>query len=171
MDQPVDDFAHYVRARTPALIRTAYLLTGDQHRAEDLVQEALIRTYRAWRRVRDGYPDAYTRKVMYHLNISRRRLRSSSEVVTSEPPEPTARGRPDEFETAATRIALQAALGQLAPRQRAVIVLRYFEDVTEAEAAEVLGVSVGTIKSQTARALARLRAIAPHLLDAEGINR
>ena len=169
MARPADDFDAYVRVRTPALIRTAYLLTGDQHRAEDLVQDALIRTYRAWGRLHASNPDAYTRKVMYHLNIARWRKASSSEVVTQEPPEPGLR-QPDETQAIATRVAVQAALAQLAPRQRAVIVLRYFDDVTEVEAAETLGVSVGTIKSQTAKALARLRAIAPHLLEPEGIR-
>jgi DNA-directed RNA polymerase specialized sigma24 family protein len=70
MDSSRQEFEAYVRARSPALLRSAYLLTGDQHLAEDLVQDALIRTHRAWRRLRDSNPDAYTRKVMYHLNIA-----------------------------------------------------------------------------------------------------
>ncbi len=164
-----DAFPQYVRARSPAVQRTAFLLTGDQHRAEDLVQEALIRTYRAWDRLHSGNPDAYTRTVMYHQNISWHRRRRHREVSTGEPPEPPP--RTDGEQLAADRIALRAALARLAARQRAVIVLRFFEDATEAEAAEVLGITVGTVKSQTAKALARLRAIAPGLLDAEEVRR
>jgi RNA polymerase sigma-70 factor (sigma-E family) len=169
MDRPAEDFDAYVRARTPALVRTAYLLTGDQHRAEDLVQDALIKTYRAWDRLQSSSPDAYTRKVMYHLNISWWRRGRSAEISTDRPPD-GARG-PDEAGQSVTRLALRAALHQLTPRQRAVIVLRYFDDVTEFEAAETLGISVGTVKSTTSRALLKLRAIAPHLLGMEGARR
>ena len=164
-----DDFDAYVRARTPALIRTAYLLTGDQHRAEDLVQDALIRTLRAWGRIWSTNPDAYTRKVMYNLNISWWRTRRSSEIVTERVPERSADA--DEAYASVTRLALQRALAQLTARQRATIVLRFFEDVSEIETADLLGVSVGTVKSTTSRALAKLRTVAPELLDAEGIRR
>jgi RNA polymerase sigma-70 factor (sigma-E family) len=169
MHRPPTDFDEYVRARTPALIRTAYLLTGDQQRAEDLVQDALIKTYRAWSRLTESNPDAYARKVMYHLNISRWRRTRAVEVTTSDPPD-LARG-PDEAGRSVNRLALQRALAQLAPRQRAVIVLRYFEDATEAETADLLGISIGTVKSTASRALEKLRAIAPHLLDMEGAHR
>lgn len=169
MDRPPDDFDEYVRARTPALIRTAYLLTGDQHRAEDLVQDALIKTYRAWARLARSNPDAYTRKVMYHLNISRWRRFGSREISTDRPPD--GRMVVDEAGRSVNRVALRRALDQLAPRQRAVIVLRFFEDATEAETAELLGVSIGTVKSTTSRALEKLRAIAPHLLGMEGVRR
>lgn len=169
MDRPPDDFDEYVRARTPALIRTAYLLTGDQHRAEDLVQDALIKTYRAWSRLAGSSPDAYTRKVIYHLNVSRWRRSRSAEIPTDQPPD-GARG-PDEAARSVNRLALRRALDQLPPRQRAVIVLRYFEDATETEIAEILGVSVGTVKSTASRALVKLRAVAPYLLDMEGVSR
>lgn len=160
MDRLAAEFDAYVRARTPTLLRSAYLLTGDQQRAEDLVQDALIRTHRAWGRVHDGNPDAYTRKVMYHLQISWWRRRGSSvEVPTDEVPEPASRGRSDD--THVTRIALKAALATLTSKQRSVIVLRFFEDMTEVDTAELLGVTVGTVKSQTAKALARLRRITP----------
>lgn len=161
MDRLGPEFDTYVRARTPALLRTAYLLTGDQHLAEDLVQDALIRTHRAWGRLHDGNPDAYTRKVMYHLQISWWRRGRSAEFPTDDVPEPTSRGRLEESHI--TRLALKAALARLTPKQRAVIVLRFFEDLTEVDTAELLGVTVGTVKSQTAKALARLRTISPQL--------
>jgi RNA polymerase sigma-70 factor (sigma-E family) len=155
-------FDAYVRSRTHALLRTAYLLTGDQHLAEDLVQMALIRTHRAWDRVRDGHPEAYTRKVMYHLQVSWWRRNRVPETLSREPPEHAGGRRPDD--AVVDHLALRDALMRLAPKQRAVLVLRYFEDRTEAEAADLLGVSVGTVKSQAARALARLREVAPELL-------
>lgn len=161
MDQLAAEFDAYVRARTPALLRTAYLLTGDQHRAEDLVQDALIRTHRAWRRVRDGNPDAYTRKVMYHLQISIWRRGRSAELLMGDLPEPASRGRTDD--THVTRLTLKAAISNLTVKQRAVIVLRFFDDMTEADTAEVLGVTIGTVKSQTAKALARLRKFVPQI--------
>ena len=157
MDRLAAEFDAYVRARTPALLRSAYLLTGDQQRAEDLVQDALIRTHRAWSRLHHGSPDAYTRKVMYHLQISRWRRGRAVEVPLGDLPESLAHGRLDDSHV--TRLALKAALARLTPKQRAVIVLRYFEDLTEVDTADVLGVSVGTVKSQTAKALARLRTI------------
>src|SRR5262245_43648173 len=89
MDSLAEEFEAYVRARTPALLRSAYLLSGDQHQAEDLVQDALMRTHRAWRSLRLSNPDAYTRKVMYHLHISWWRRRGKGrEVITGEVPEP-----------------------------------------------------------------------------------
>ena len=162
-----DEFEAFVRARTPALLRSAYLLTGDQHLAEDLVQSALVRTHRAWSRVNAlGNAEAYTRKAMYHLQISWWRRRRVAESFTGDTPQRSAPAEPDHAELTALRLSLRIALGQLPPRQRAVVVLRYFDDLSEAQAAEVLGVTVGTIKSQTVRALARLRAVAPELSDA-----
>ena len=155
-------FDAYVRSRTHALLRTAYLLTGDQHLAEDLVQMALIRTHRAWTRVRDGHPEAYTRKVMYHLQVAWWRRGRVPETVGGEPPERPGGSGADE--SVVEQMAVRDALLRLRPRQCAVLVLRFFEDRTEAEAAEPLGISVGTVKSQTARALARLREVAPELL-------
>jgi RNA polymerase sigma-70 factor (sigma-E family) len=160
-----DEFDAYVRSRTPALLRAAYLLTGDQHLAEDLVQSALISTHRAWDRLhRDGHPDAYTRKVMYHLQVSWWRRRRVAESLSGEPPEPPHPPGPDD-DASARRLTMRAALLRLTQRQRAVLVLRYFEDLSEVATAEVLGVSVGTVKSQTFRALGRLRAVAPELAE------
>jgi RNA polymerase sigma-70 factor (sigma-E family) len=161
-----DEFDAYVRSRTPALMRAAYLLTGDQHLAEDLVQSALISTHRSWEKLhRDGHPDAYTRKVMYHLQVSWWRRRRVAESLTGDLPEPRPRGGTDVSSAAAQRLTLRAALLRLAPRQRAVLVLRYFEDLSEADTAAALGVTVGTVKSQTFKALDRLRVIAPELAD------
>jgi RNA polymerase sigma-70 factor (sigma-E family) len=154
-----------VRARTPALLRAAFLLTGDQHLAEDLVQSALIRTHRAWSRVHDGNPDAYTRKVMYHLQVGWWRRGRVAEFLGGELPEPRRSKAGDESSTVVVRLTLQQALLRLPPRQRAVLVLRFFEDRTETETAELLGVAVGTVKSQAAKALAKLRVIAPELVD------
>lgn len=162
MTEP-DDFEAYVRARSPALLRSAYLLTGDEHLAEDLVQDALWRTHRAWKRLRHSNPDAYTRKVMYHLNISWWRRRRPPEVSTARPPERAER----EMEVD-TNLVLRDVLQQLTPKQRAVIVLRFYEDLTESATAEVLGVAVGTVKSQCAKALARLRV---HTVDLQETSR
>lgn len=146
-------FAEFVAARQMALSRTAYLLTGDHHAAQDLVQSALVKTAKHWSRlVANGDPEAYIRRAMVNEHTSWWRRR---------PPQPVEhvpeRGTPDQTERADSRLALLAALGRLAPRQRAVIVLRFFEDLSEAETSEILGCSVGTVKSQTHDALARLR--------------
>ncbi|MFD0555444.1 RNA polymerase sigma-70 factor (sigma-E family) [Stackebrandtia endophytica] len=150
------DFEAFVRARSPALIRSAYLLTGDQQLAEDLVQSALARTYRAWKRVeRLGNAEAYTRRAMYHLQVSFWRRRRVREVYRETLPEASV--DPGTAEVPARRDALRHALGQLTNRQRAVLVLRFYEDRSVAEAAELLGCGTGTVKSQTAVALQRLR--------------
>ena len=163
----MDEFDSFVRARTPALLRSAYLLTGDQHLAEDLVQSALARTHRAWRRLQAvENAEAYTRRTMYHLQVSWWRRGKVAETLTGDLPEPRGRNAgPDHATQTAIRITLRNALRKLSNRQRAVLVLRFFEDRTEAEAAELLGVTVGTVKSQTAKALARMRVVAPELAD------
>ncbi|WP_028635840.1 SigE family RNA polymerase sigma factor [Nocardioides sp. URHA0032] len=146
-----DSFEEYVAARRAALLRTAYLLTGHREDAEDLVQVALVKVVPTWSRIADD-PEPYVRKVLVHESVSRWRRRRWREVHTDQVPDAPVEA------PAADRIALQRALARLAPRQRAVIVLRYYEDLTEAETARVLGVSVGTVKSQARDALARLRA-------------
>jgi RNA polymerase sigma-70 factor (sigma-E family) len=172
MDDPDASFNSFVRARTPALVRSAYLLTGDQHLAEDLVQSALARTHRSWRRLRDtGNAEAYTRTVMYHLQVSWWRRRRVREFTPGDLPDIQ---HGDHAGPTAVRLTLRAALQKLSAKQRAVLVLRFFEDRSEAEAADVLGVTVGTVKSQTARALARLRVVAPELSElyvAQGAQR
>jgi len=147
-----NDFAAYLAARQPSLLRTAYLLTGDHHDAEDLLQQTLVKAVGAWRRV-TGDPEPYVRTILVRENVSRWRRRRWRELTTDVVPEGTV---PEQ--DADERLALHRALGVLAPRQRAVIVLRYYEDLTEVETARVLGVSVGTVNRQHRDAIARLRA-------------
>ncbi|HWB37068.1 MAG TPA: SigE family RNA polymerase sigma factor, partial [Rugosimonospora sp.] len=153
----------FVRARSSALGRTAYLLTGDRHDAEDLLQTALARAATRWERLDD--PEAYVRRVLYTQAVSgwRARLRRPVEWLGPEPPPSPA--PPEEVEV---RVVLDGALRRLTPKQRAVLVLRYYEDRTESQAAEILGCSVGTVKSQTRHALARLRALSPELAELVG---
>ncbi|GIF70433.1 RNA polymerase sigma factor [Asanoa ishikariensis] len=159
-----DEYVAFVRARSHALLRSAYLLTGDQHLAEDLVQEALARTHRAWSRLHElGNAEAYARRVMYHQQVSVWRRRRTTEVLSGDLPEPADRRGDDDSESITRRMTVERALRSLSPRQRAVVVLRYFEDHTEVEAAELLGVSVSTVKTQTARALEQLRKLVPEL--------
>lgn len=148
-----------------ALLRSAYLLTGDQHLAEDLVQTALGKTHLAWRRVRIDTAEAYARRVMYHEHVSRWRRSRIRESFPGDLQEgPTG---PDATAEVNAKLAVRRALLQLGKRQRAVLVLRYFEDRSERDTAEVLGISVGTVKSQTHRALAQLRVLAPELSPLE----
>ena len=157
------DFAAYMQARQPALLRTAYLLTGNRHAAEDLVQTALAKLYLSWDRVRDREAlDGYVRRIMVNENTSLwRRAWKRLEVTPERMPEPPVHDAYDDGAGA----ALWEFVRTLPPRQRAVLVLRYYEDLTEAEIADVLGVSVGTVKSQASRALAALRARAPEALN------
>ena len=159
------EYDAFVRARTPALLRSAYLLTGDQHLAEDLVQTALARTHVAWRRLREtGNAEAYARRVMYHAQVSWWRRRRVPESLPGVLPERSDGGF-DVGDRAAVRATLRQALLRLTPNQRAVLVLKFFEDLSEADIAELLGVSVGTVKTHATRALERLRHVAPELAD------
>ncbi|UMG94306.1 SigE family RNA polymerase sigma factor [Nocardioides sp. TF02-7] len=153
---PVDarvDFDDFVAARSQALLRTAYLLTRDHGLAEDLLQTALSKAWFAWSRV-DGQPEAYVRKILVNTYASWWRRRWNGERPTDELPEPAAA---DSTDSAGLRHDLSEAVGRLPRRQRAVVVLRYFEDLSEAETAELLGCSRGTVKSQLSKALAKLR--------------
>lgn len=149
------EFQAYMAARWPVLVRTAFLLTGDRFLAEDLAQTALTRVYASWRRVRRADDvDAYVRRVLVNANSGRFRKRRVDEHLVPVPQD----GRSHvPHEPIAQRSALMAALAELPPRQRAVVVLRYWEDLSEREVATVLGCAVGTVKSQAAKALARLR--------------
>ena len=155
-EQGREAFRAYVAARSPALLRTAYLLTGNRADAEDLLQTALAKTYLAWDRIVEREAlDGYVRRVMVNTQTSWWRRRKVAEYSTDELPE---RGSErDTTEDLALHDALWTALSTLPKRQRAMVVLRYYEDLSEAETAQVLGVSVGTVKSTTSRALVKLR--------------
>ena len=167
---PPDGFTEFVATRSAILLRAAWLLTGDAGKAEDLLQTVLAIVWPRWERlVAGGNPEAYIRQALYTTYLSWRRRRWRFEVPTAELPEP---GRPAEDQTGdharelAGRDALRRALASLSPQQRAIVVLRYVEDLSVAETADVLGCSEGTVKVQAGRALTRLRSD-PHLrLDA-----
>jgi RNA polymerase sigma-70 factor (sigma-E family) len=157
-------FTAWVEGVERQLLRSAYLMTGDLHRAEDLVQEALVKVALRWRRLADGNPTAYARTIVARDNISAWRRRrevpvetvAGSSAVSSDPD---------------AEMVVRRALARLTPAQRAVVVLRHFDDLTERETADVLGVAIGTVKSQNAAALARFRTGAPELLDLIGRTR
>lgn len=157
-----EEFSSYMAARQRSLLRTAYLLTGDRAGAEDLVQTAFAKLYLSWDKVRDaGALDGYVRRIVVNEHNSLwRRAWKRREHATDRLPEAPVR---DEYDDGLAT-ALWLHVRTLPPRQRAVIVLRYYEELSEAETAEVLGVSVGTVKSQASRALAGLRARAPRSL-------
>jgi RNA polymerase sigma-70 factor (sigma-E family) len=162
----VDDEASFTRwasDRQLALLRTAVLLTGDHHRAEDLVQDALAKVAARWSRLRDEAPEAYARQVIVRTNISWWR-KHRREVVADPGDRPVGGGEP----SVDRRILLDRALAGLTPRQRAVVVLRYYDDLSERAAADVLGVSVGTVKSTTYDALRRMRESSPELAELLG---
>ncbi len=158
MEAP-EGFGAFVTERSPALVRSAWLLTGDRATAQDLVQTALAKTWVRWDRVvRQEAPEGYVRRVMVTTYLSWRRRRWHGELPTDTVPERAAER--DLFGEAELRATVRAALDELPRRQRAVVVLRYFDDLTEAQTAQALGCSVGTVKSQSAKALAKLRASA-----------
>lgn len=150
------EFEQYMAARQPSLLRTAYLLTGDRHSAEDLVQTALAKLYLSWDKVqRREVIDGYVRRILVNENNSLwRRAWKRREVSTDAIPDLTG---VDDRHDHGERSALWEFVQTLPRRQRAVVVLRYYEDLTETEVAEILGISVGTVKSQASRALAALR--------------
>jgi len=156
-DDGDDGFAAYFEPRAAGLLRFAYLLTGDPQEAEDLTQTTLTHVYVVWRRV-SGHdrPDAYARRVMVNANTSRFRRRRVHQVLMERPPEtaqPSA-----QLAAVEDRAGLAAALAALPPRQRAVVILRYCEDMSEEAVATLLRCSTGTVKSQASKGLAKLRA-------------
>ncbi|MEV5728976.1 MULTISPECIES: SigE family RNA polymerase sigma factor [Streptomyces] len=160
-------FQEFVRARWSHLVRTAYLLTGDAHHAEDLTQTALAKAYRSWRRIsRSDNPEAYVRRMLVSCNSDRFRKRRVPEALTASPPERA--GSDAAVAWVDERSSLLTALAGLPPRQRAVVVMRYWEDLSEAEVADVLGCSPGTVKSQASKGLAKLRTY-PGLAQAMGV--
>lgn len=151
------EFSEYMAARQPSLLRTAYLLTGDLYAAEDLVQTALAKLYLAWDKVqRRELVDAYARKILIneHTSLWRRAWRRRETSTDRLPETPVTFA--DQVE--GRNEALWRFVQSLPRKQRAVVVLRYYEELSEAETADVLGVSVGTVKSQASRALAAMRA-------------
>ncbi|MFG2131583.1 SigE family RNA polymerase sigma factor [Streptomyces sp. NPDC048751] len=162
-----EEFQAFVIGRWPRLMRTAFLLTGEQHAAEDLVQSTLEQVYVAWRKVGSADdPEAYVRRVMInaHARKHRRRLKEflapkDDSGISHELPDTG-----DRISQADDRNALLRALAQLPPRQREAVVLRYWEDLTETQTAEAMGCSVGAVKSNAAKGIAKLRAI-PELAD------
>ena len=153
-----EQFRAFVQARGHALLRTAYLLTGDRQLAEDLVQTALEKVVLHWHRVRAAAAvEAYVRQTMYREHLQERRRAKVREVLLGEIPEPRRASPQVEVDHVAVSVDLRHALMQLGVRQRTVLVLRYFEDMTEAEVARVMGTSVGTVKSQAAKGLEHLR--------------
>jgi RNA polymerase sigma-70 factor (sigma-E family) len=157
------EFREFMHGRWPAMVRLAYALTGDQGHAEDVAQAAFARAYAAWPKVRrTENPEGYVRRIVINENRNRFRKQRVTERLTDAPPEPGPGAGPGLGLADATsqydeRSALMAALRRLGPRQRAVVVLRYWLGLTEAEAAAELNCSVGTVKSQASRALATLR--------------
>jgi RNA polymerase sigma-70 factor (sigma-E family) len=161
-DRAQEDFEEFVAARRPALLRTAYLLTGSSHDAEDLVQTTLLRVVPKWNRIAT-HPEPYVRRVLARESVTRWRGRRWRERSVAQLPEAAADERPDD------RAALLQALATLSQRQRAVLVLRYFDDLTEAATAEALGISLSAVKSQARSGLARLRVVLPGFLDDEPV--
>ncbi|MFC7533566.1 SigE family RNA polymerase sigma factor [Actinoplanes sp. GCM10030250] len=146
-----DQFVEYFRVRAHPLRRLAYSLCGDWHTAEDLVQLTFVRLYRRWPSIRDESVDAYARQIVVNAFLTHRRARRR-ESLMADPPE-----RPAGGDDPAESLAVRRALADLAPRQRAAVVLRYLEDLPVAEVAALLGISEGTVKSQTARAIQSMR--------------
>lgn len=163
-DEP--DFEELVAAVSPRLHRAAYAITRDHHRAEDAVQAALGKAWARWRRVqRAEHPEAYLRRMVVNEVLSWRRRAAAGEVVSENLPEVGVSSQEAAYDTSDV---VWTALGALAPRQRAVVVLRYYEGLSEAEIADTLGVRPGTVKSQASAALAHLRSsLGQHVLEGE----
>jgi RNA polymerase sigma-70 factor (sigma-E family) len=152
-------FAAFVAARWRPLLRTAYLLTGDEGKAEDLLQTALSRLWLVWPRVKDEAPEAYVRKILANTSASWWRRRWHGERPTEKLPDQSTTD--DVAGAVADRERLRLALNQLSARQRAVVVLRYAEDMSEKQVADELGISLGTVKTLASRGLAKLRDVLP----------
>jgi RNA polymerase sigma-70 factor (sigma-E family) len=170
MPEPPDGFTEFVSVRSATLLRSAWLLTGDPGRAEDLLQTVLAVVWPRWTRVVEGgNPEAYVRQALYTTYLSWRRRRWRFETPTAELPDRAhnGNGNGDVAGDTAARDALRRALARLSPQQRAVVVLRYVEDLSVNETAQVLGCSEATVKVQAGRALASLRGDPQLRLDAK----
>jgi RNA polymerase sigma-70 factor (sigma-E family) len=158
-DQREQDFSEFYVARGPALRRTAYLIVRDWHQAEDLTQQAFVRLYAAWPRIRRESLDAYARKTVVNACLSHLRR--------NRPESPTDRLPDGAIATRESELDIGQALGLLPDRQRAIIALRFLDDLPVTAVAEALGIAEGTVKSQTSRALETLRAHLPELVFSE----
>jgi len=158
-------FAAFVRARWGRLVRLAYSLTLDVGRAEDLVQESLAKMWPVWPRVRDGSPDAYVRRTIVNGAISAARRRWRAEEPRWDVPDVVTGSGSDQVEL---RDLLSRELAGLSMLQRAVVVLRYAEDLSEQQVAELLGISAGTVKTHASRGLSRLRRSVPPAITGSG---
>lgn len=150
-----EEFSAFVTGSSPRLLHIARLVTGDPHRAEDLVQAALLGTYRRWDAIRRDDPFAYTRRSVVNGHVSWWRRAARRELLTNDLPDRAVAGQP--FHQAVDRDALRSALLELTQRERTVVVLRYIEDLSERQIADELNIAVGTVKSTTSRALSKLR--------------
>jgi RNA polymerase sigma-70 factor (sigma-E family) len=168
MTDPNADYTEFVRTRWAALFRTSHLLTGDAAEAEDVLQATLVKVYTQWRRVRRAEaPEAYVRRMLLNEMLSTRRTaarRSGRQHLVPLPAEPV-------LSDPAERLDLWSRLQALPPRQRAVIVLRYYDDLSEAQIADTLGIAPGTVKSQASAALRALRAGYADPADADEVTR
>lgn len=167
MDQDVE-LREFVAARGAALSRAAYLLTGDHDAAEDLVQETYVVMVRRWKKVDRLDPEPYVRRILYSRFIDGHRRQRLRMVPLAAAVDITGSG--DESTATADRLTLGASLDALTASQRAMLVLRFYEDLTEVQAAAVLGVSTSTVKSQTRVALRRLRDLAPDAVGSFGVS-
>ncbi|KAB1923933.1 SigE family RNA polymerase sigma factor [Micromonospora sp. ALFpr18c] len=161
------EFVEFARAASARLVHAAYLLTGDHHQAEDAAQTALVRTYASWPRIHDDDAYGYARRTLVNHLVDGWR-RPMQEYPTDEVPE---QRRGDVADEVATRRWLIAILGALSPRERAIVVLRYYFDLPEAQVARELAVSVGTVKSTSSRALEKLRAAGARAADNQEARR
>ncbi|MFD7153703.1 SigE family RNA polymerase sigma factor [Kribbella sp. NPDC059898] len=152
------EYVEFVAAAGGALRRTAFLVCGDWHRADDVVQESLVKLYRSWTKIdRHGNPLAYARRIVVNTALDSGRRSWRREVPTADLPTDQVRLGGDHAAEQAARDELLTALGTLAPRQRACVVLRYYEDLSVEQTAAILGCSAGTVRSQSARGLETLR--------------
>jgi len=162
------ELKEFVAGRGASLSRAAYLLTGNHQAAEDLVQDTYVVMVQRWHKAKSVDPEAYVRRILYSRFVDGWRRRRLLELPWSAPPDVQV---VDLVDAETDRITLQAAMGKLTPRQRAVLVLRFYEDLTETQAAEVLDCSPNTVKSQTRVALQRLRELAPDAVsELEGVE-
>jgi len=152
------ELREFVAARGAALSRAAYLLTGDHQAAEDLVQDTYVVLVRRWQKSGAVDPEVYVRRILYSRFVDGWRRRRLMELPWSSPPDAPG---DDEAGTATDRLTLRDGLGRLTPKQRAVLILRFYEDLTESQTAATLGISPNTVKSQTRVALQRLRELVP----------